>query len=98
MTDLQHKFNCQTQEGYHGGTNRAYWCSCALEERKEIKSLQQRIAELEEKIKTAENWDVIDSRENEKLQQRIAELENRNTALLMLIDEDKRTDQSDDRI
>ena len=47
MTDLQHKFNCQTQEGYHGGTNRAYWCSCALEERKEIKSLQQRIAELE---------------------------------------------------
>ena len=46
MSDLTHKSNCQTQEGQHGGLNRAYWCSCCLEERKKIESQQATITEL----------------------------------------------------
>ena len=44
-SDLTHKSNCQTQEGQHGGLNRAYWCSCCLEERKKIESQQATITE-----------------------------------------------------
>ena len=49
-SDLTHKSNCQTQEGQHGGLNRAYWCSCCLEERKKIESQQATIEELRSHI------------------------------------------------
>jgi hypothetical protein len=45
MSDLKHKDNCQTQPGHSGGLNRAYWCSCCLNERKQI-------TELTDKVKT----------------------------------------------